>query len=86
MRIGIDYLPALVHPPGVGRYVRELVRALVQLEDRPDLGLFEVGAGERIVDPRSLGLTIGDPRTQRVESHVPRRLLRLAAVGSRPEE
>jgi glycosyltransferase involved in cell wall biosynthesis len=78
MRIGIDYLQALVHPPGVGRYVRELVRALVGLDDRPDLALFEVGRGERVVDPHSLGLTIGDPRVVRVQRNLPRSCLRLA--------
>jgi glycosyltransferase involved in cell wall biosynthesis len=88
MRIGIDYLPAVCHPAGVGRYVRELVRSLIQLDyasqDRPDLCLFEVGRGARVVDPRSLGLSIGDPRTQRLAGHMPRRLLRLShALGGR---
>jgi glycosyltransferase involved in cell wall biosynthesis len=78
MRIGIDYLPALCHPPGVGRYVRELVRALVQLDERPDLLLFEVGRGVRAVDPRALGLSIGDKRVQRLAGESSRRWMRLA--------
>ena len=28
-RIGLDYWPATTHAPGIGRYARELVRALV---------------------------------------------------------
>jgi hypothetical protein len=30
-RIGLDWLPARAHWPGVGRYARELARALVRL-------------------------------------------------------
>ena len=40
MRIGIDYRPALVNREGIGRYARELVRALVELDLDRDLGLF----------------------------------------------
>ena len=40
MRIGIDYRPALVNPTGIGRYVRELVRAMVELSFDDNLGLF----------------------------------------------
>jgi glycosyltransferase involved in cell wall biosynthesis len=76
LRIGIDYLPAVSHAPGVGRYARELVRALVRLEDRPDLALFEVGTARAVMDERSLGLTIGDPRVRRVKRRISRRLLR----------
>lgn len=40
MRIGIDYRPALVNREGIGRYVRELVRAFVEMSFDKDLGLF----------------------------------------------
>jgi glycosyltransferase involved in cell wall biosynthesis len=40
MRIGLDYRPALVNREGIGRYTRELVRALVELDLDRDLGLF----------------------------------------------
>ncbi|HVS10958.1 MAG TPA: glycosyltransferase family 1 protein [Planctomycetota bacterium] len=40
MRIGIDYRPALVNREGIGRYTRELVRALIELGLDRDLGLF----------------------------------------------
>ena len=40
MRIGIDYRPALVNREGIGRYARELVRAMVELGVDGDLGLF----------------------------------------------
>jgi len=40
MRVGIDYRPALVNREGIGRYTRELVRAMIELEFGPNLGLF----------------------------------------------
>ena len=40
MRVGIDYRPALVNREGIGRYVRELVRGMVELEFGGNLGLF----------------------------------------------
>lgn len=79
MRIGIDYLPATSHAPGVGRYARELVRALVALDERPHLALFDVGRARRTVEQRLLGLTAGDPRARRVTRDVPRSLLALVA-------
>lgn len=39
-RIGLDYRPALVNREGIGRYVRELVRAFVEGEAGLELGLF----------------------------------------------
>ena len=30
MKVGLDYLPAVAHAPGVGRYVRNLVRHMVE--------------------------------------------------------
>jgi glycosyltransferase involved in cell wall biosynthesis len=75
VRIGLDYLPATTHPPGVGRYARELVRALVQLDDRPDLALCEIGRDARGADPASLGLTRGDPRVTRFSRAWPRRFV-----------
>jgi glycosyltransferase involved in cell wall biosynthesis len=82
LRIGIDYLPATTHAPGVGRYARELVRALVRLDDRPDLALYDVGrrppldvGAPPVVDEASLGLAIGDRRVTRVRADRSRRLL-----------
>lgn len=40
MRVGIDYRPALVNREGIGRYTRELVRAMVELGFDGNLGLF----------------------------------------------
>ena len=71
-RIGIDYWPATTHAPGVGRYVRELVRALVQLETPPKLRLFDVGPGPRTLGEEALGLP-ADGRCRRVTAAVPRR-------------
>jgi len=82
VRVGIDYLPATSHAPGAGRYSRELVRALIGLDERPDLALFDVGRAERTIDPRALGLPFGDPRVRRVTRSIPRRALPfLAAAG-----
>lgn len=82
MRVGIDYFPATTHWPGSGRYARELVRALIADDARPDLRLFDVGRGDRTVDPRALNLPFGDPRVRRVTRKVPRRALgTLARAG-----
>lgn len=82
MRVGVDYLQAATHWPGAGRYGRELVRAVVALDERPDLLLYDVGRAERVVDPRALGLPFGDPRVQRVSRSIPRRALPfLAKIG-----
>ncbi len=40
MRIGIDYRSALINAEGIGRYVRELVRAMVEMKFDEHLGLF----------------------------------------------
>jgi glycosyltransferase involved in cell wall biosynthesis len=40
MRVALDYRPALVNREGIGRYTRELVRALLELGHGPELGLF----------------------------------------------
>ena len=74
--VGIDYLSAVTHPPGVGRYLRELVRALVRLEQRPELRLLEVGGGSRVMEGPPLGLA-GAARVRRLRSRLPRRTLDL---------
>jgi glycosyltransferase involved in cell wall biosynthesis len=53
MRIGLDYRPALVNREGIGRYTRELVRALHGMNFDPNLGLF--------------GYTLRSPRFSRKE-------------------
>jgi glycosyltransferase involved in cell wall biosynthesis len=40
MRVGIDYRPALVNREGIGRYVRELVRGMIEHNFGGNLGLF----------------------------------------------
>ena len=57
MRVGIDYRPALVGGEGIGRYVRELVRGMVELSFDANLGLFGyTWAGRRFAD-EELGLS-----------------------------
>ncbi|TDJ78025.1 MAG: glycosyltransferase [Planctomycetota bacterium] len=83
-RIGLDYLPAVCHAPGIGRYGRELVRALVQLPDVPELRLFEVGGGERAMEGAPLGLA--GASVFRRSSRAPRRavewLHRVTGLGA----
>jgi len=82
MFIGLDYTPAVQHAPGIGRYVRELVRALVRLEGAPRLGLFEGGLGPRPMAGAPLGLTEARAALVRRRLPLPRRTLGvLARVG-----
>lgn len=78
MRVGIDYLPAVTHWPGVGRYARELVRALAPLEDRPELALLDVGGERRTIGEPWLGLA-GARGVRRRSRRLPRRVLRVLA-------
>lgn len=43
MRIGIDYTPAVTQTAGIGRYVRELVRALAAVDHENQYTLFVAG-------------------------------------------
>ncbi len=82
MRIGLDYLPASTHWPGVGRYARELTRALVLLPEAPRLRLFEWGAERRTIGERALGLAQAVRAPVRFSARAPRRALDvLARVG-----
>ncbi|MEO0650888.1 MAG: glycosyltransferase [Planctomycetota bacterium] len=74
MRVGLDYLPAATHFPGVGRYARELVRAVERLDAPPELTLIELGRPERIVPEASLGLT-DRPGLRRVVGRLPQRAI-----------
>ncbi|MCB9913878.1 MAG: glycosyltransferase family 4 protein [Planctomycetes bacterium] len=56
MRVGVDYRSALVNREGIGRYTRELVRALVELGFDASLGLFGYTLAGRRFDDRELGL------------------------------
>ncbi len=77
MIVGVDYWPATTHAPGVGRYVRELVRALVSCDSPPELKLLEWGPGARNVGEPALGL-IGR-NVRRLRAKAPRRMLRWSA-------
>ena len=81
--VALDYTAAAGHAPGVGRYVRELVRALVR-EPGPALArlrLVEVGRAPRPMAGAPLGLE--GPEVVRPVEHrrlrLPRRLLALGA-------
>ena len=79
--IALDYTAAAGHAPGVGRYTRELVRALVREPGPPlsRLRLVEVGRAPRPMAGAPLGLE--GPEVQQPTEHrllrLPRRLLAL---------
>jgi glycosyltransferase involved in cell wall biosynthesis len=50
LRIGIDYTAAVRQGAGIGRYTRELVRALAELNGSHDYVLFAATGGQRPVD------------------------------------
>ena len=50
MRIGIDYTAAVRQGAGIGRYTRELVRALAKLDQSHDYVLFAAAGGQRPED------------------------------------
>lgn len=50
MRIGIDYTAAVQQGAGIGRYTRELVRALAELDQGHDYVLFAAAGGQPLVD------------------------------------
>ncbi|MBC8248766.1 MAG: glycosyltransferase family 4 protein [Anaerolineales bacterium] len=50
MRIGIDYTAAVRQGAGIGRYTRELVKALAELNRSHDYVLFAAAGGQRPVD------------------------------------
>jgi len=76
-RIAIDYTAAASHWPGVGRYGRELVRALVRLPETPPLLLFELGRPGTLPSG-ALGIT-----EALAEGRVERRLLDGTATRGR---
>jgi glycosyltransferase involved in cell wall biosynthesis len=65
LRIGFDYWPAATHAPGIGRYLRELVRALAALEAGPQLALLDVGPEGELLSPSALM----PPGARKVLSH-----------------
>lgn len=73
LQVGIDYRTALVNREGIGRYTRELVRALAALEDGPDLGLFGYTFGARKFDDHELG--IAETRARLLRMRIPARFL-----------
>ncbi len=50
MRIGIDYTAAVRQGAGIGRYTRELVKALAELDQGHDYVLFAAAGGQRPAD------------------------------------
>jgi glycosyltransferase involved in cell wall biosynthesis len=56
MRVGLDYRPALVNAEGIGRYVRELVRGMIELQFGSNLGLFGYSFARRLYSQDELGL------------------------------
>lgn len=86
LEVGIDYTLAARHAPGAGRYVRELVRALAPIEERPALALFEGSLRPGVSLPDgALGID-GAPRVRRATVGLPRRaLVLLSRLGRGPD-
>lgn len=75
VKIGLDYRPALLKRSGIGRYTRELVRAMAHLESSPDLMLFGHSWKKPIVKESELGIT--DTRAKLIRRRFPSRVLHL---------
>ena len=73
LRIGIDARPALVNREGIGRYTRELVRALLAVEDTAVLRLFGATLARARADEAELGLP--HPRARLVRWRLPSKLV-----------
>ncbi len=84
-RIAIDYTSGPGHAPGVGRYVRELVRAHVRLpaQDAFALELLEVGRAPRPMEGPALGLTDAPPTGPGFERRITRLPRRIIAQAGR---
>ncbi len=83
MQLGIDYTLATTHAPGLGRYSRELVRALLAIEGDHQLALWQWGGMQRSIPVEDLGLP--NPRPRSVNLRLPGRLqARLARFGMHP--
>jgi glycosyltransferase involved in cell wall biosynthesis len=66
LRIGIDYRTALVNREGIGRATRELVRALLERADAPELRLFAWTLARSEVPRAELGLAGGRAHLERL--------------------
>ena len=84
-RIALDYTAGPGHAPGVGRYVRELVRALVRLPARDafPLELLEVGRAARPMEGPPLGLDDAPASGPGFERRIQRLPRRIVAQGRR---
>ena len=61
MRVGIDFRPALYNATGIGRYVRELVRGLIEHNFGGNLGLFGYTLAGARFSRAELGLDTASP-------------------------
>ncbi len=66
MRVGLDYRPALINREGIGRYARELVRALCMLAEPDELALFGWTLASARIERAELGLDRSRARLSRV--------------------
>ncbi|MFT7670247.1 MAG: glycosyltransferase involved in cell wall biosynthesis [Planctomycetota bacterium] len=73
IKVGVDYRSALVNREGIGRYTRELVRALLLLEDDFDLSLFGFTFAKKKFTSQQLG--IAGTKAQLERMRIPSRFL-----------
>src|SRR5262249_49726632 len=76
LRVGIDYLPAVTHVPGMARYAPQLVRAPVRLAGPPALPPYEVGRARPSGPEAARGLPGASSTLRRVRSSTPRSIAR----------
>ncbi|QDV07611.1 D-inositol-3-phosphate glycosyltransferase [Planctomycetes bacterium Poly30] len=83
--VALDYTSGPGHAPGVGRYVRELVRALVRLPARNafPLELLEVGRAPRPMEGSPLGLEDAPSTGPHFSRRITRLPRRAVALGER---
>lgn len=73
MRVGMDYRPAIRNREGIGRYVRELVRGMIELDFDRDLGLFAYTMAPMLYSRAQLGLA--NTRAELIRLRLPSRWL-----------
>ena len=76
MKVGFDYFPAVTHAPGRGRYARELVRAIAQIEPQElELRLLDLGRGKRTIEGSALGIPKDAEWIRRKRKNLPKRIV-----------
>lgn len=82
MRIGLDFRPGLQNREGIGRYARELVRALVELGHAQDIALFGSTLARPRYGPTELALGGASLHRRRLPARLLPALMRASGRGA----